>query len=165
MKAFKISLLLVPLLCMGSYVHAQGTLKPFGELAVTGPYGVGIGAGVFYDQPGKIQYIKGFWGGAAFLLDDETDEGNDYTEKVLDLHGGVSLNSSEIPGLNKVPKLRLFGGVSIAQRYYEHQGDDRTETKIGPVAGATYQVSNHWTLGGMISTTTNDPRFIFSYSF
>ena len=165
MNTFKISFLSALFMCLGTFVHAQGSVMPFGELAITGPYGTGVGAGLFFDQPGKIKYIKGFWGGGAVLFDDETDGSNDYTETVLDFHGGVTLNSYEIPGLNKVPKLRLFGGLSVAQRYYQHQGEDRTKTLFGPAAGAMYQVSDNWTLGAMYSTTTSDPRFIFSYSF
>ncbi|AJQ93072.1 hypothetical protein [Gynuella sunshinyii] len=166
MKVFKPLLLLAALLGMGGYTQASGQLKPFGEFGFIGPYGVGIGAGAFYDKPEMIQYIKGFWGGAALLLDDETDNGyGNYTESVLDFHGGISFDSRQIPGLDQVEKLTLFTGLSVAFRDYEHQGENRSRTMFGPVVGAVYEVSQHWTLGGMLSTTTNDPRLIFSYSF
>lgn len=137
-------------------------LSPFLEVAALGPYGPGIGVGTFYEKPGIVKYIDGFWGGAGMFWSEESGVFEDYTETLIDLHGGVLL---DIPKLNEIEKLDVFAGVSIGFRSYEYLSTDYSDTIFGLVAGAMYAIDDTWSAGGMYSFMANSPRLMASYSF
>jgi hypothetical protein len=140
----------------------QTPFSPFLEVAAFGPYGPGIGVGAIYDNSKIVKYVDGFWGGAGVFWSEESGVFEDYTETLIDLHGGALLN---IPKLNEIEKLDVFAGLSIGFRSYEYLSADYSETIFGLVAGAMYAIDDTWSAGGMYSFMTNAPRLMVSYSF
>jgi hypothetical protein len=150
------------LISLSTTLIADESLSYFAELSVLGPYGVGIGAGAFYDKPDVVKYIDGFWGGITILRVKEEGVYEDYTETTLDLHGGVTL---DIPPLRSIDKLSVFTGISVGRRGYTYLEEDYSEVIFGPIVGAMYDINSDWTAGGAFSFMTSNPRLYISYKF
>lgn len=160
-----LSICAVTLFAAHGYTSAESPFSPTVEVTFIGPYGVGAGLGTFYAMPDRVPYVAGIWGSLALLSSEEEGLFEDYTETLIELQSGVLVDTSNIPVLQDIEALDVFGGLTLGRRSYTYLDEDYSKVMAGLVIGGLYAVNEQWSVGGKLSTMTQDPRLLVRYSF